>query len=255
MKYLARQLQLVTQVTDSDMVIDTQRDPQTTENVELLGQQRGETFDELYRDMYTGATQIVYANGTSTLTVTDIVDRNDLDRLRRLLKNNKAKEFTPMIMASQNVGTGPVMPAYWAMCDEDVAFDLRHVPDFQLVSEYARSGGVIAGEFGADKNGIRFMASPNGYVLAGASGVTAAGTDVKNTSSFVDVYSIFAVGQQAVAGVSLSGGNGGVIRKALGSGGTSDPLNMRATVGWKQYDARKILNQAFLAELQCCASN
>lgn len=242
-------------IEDTDMVIDTQPDPQTTENVELLGQQRGETFDQLYRDLYATATKIVYANGTSTATVSEIVDKNDLDRLYRMLKSNKAKTFTPMIMASQNIGTGPVMPAYWAMCHEDVAFDLRHTADFLLVSEYAKSGGAIAGEFGCDKNGFRFLSSPNGYVLTGASGTTIAGTDVQNTGGYVDVYSIFAVGQQAVAGVDLAGGNGGIIRKALGSGGTSDPLNMRATVGWKQYDARAVLNQNFMAELQCAASN
>lgn len=242
-------------IEDSDMVLDTQPDPQSTENVELLGQQRGETFDQLYRDLYATATQIVYANGTSTVTVSEIVDKNDLDRLHRLLKTNKAKEYTPMVMASQNVGTGPIMPSYWAMCHEDVAFDLRHVDGFLLTAEYAGKGGVIAGEFGADKNGFRFLSSPNGYKLAGATGVTIAATDVKNTASFADIYSIFAVGQNAAAGVDLSGGNGGVIRKGLGSAGTSDPLNMRATVGWKQYDARVILNQNFLAELQCAASN
>jgi len=242
-------------IEDSDMVISTQPDPQTTENVELLGQQRGETFDQLYRDMYADATQIVYANGTSTVTVSEIVDKNDLDRLYRLLRNNKAKTFTPMIMASQNVGTGPVMPGYWAMCHEDVAFDLRHTADFLLVSEYAGKGGVIAGEFGADKNGLRFLSSPNGYKLAGATGVTIAATDIKNTGGFADIYSIFAVGQQAVAGVSLAGGNGGIIRKGLGSAGTADPLDMKATVGWKQYDTRKILNNNFLAELQTGASN
>jgi N4-gp56 family major capsid protein len=242
-------------IEDSDMVIDTQPDPQTTENVEMLGQQRGETFDQLYRDLYAGATQIVYANGTSTVTVSEIVDKNDLDRLYRLLRNNKAKTFTPMVMASQNVGTGPIMPAYWAMCHEDVAFDLRHTADFLLCSEYASKSGVIAGEFGADKNGLRFLSSPNGYKLAGATGVTIAATDIKNTGGFADIYSIFAVGQQAVAGVSLSGGNGGIIRKSLGSAGTADPLNMKATVGWKQYDARAILNQNFLAELQTGASN
>jgi N4-gp56 family major capsid protein len=241
-------------IEDSDMVIDTQPDPQTTENVELLGQQRGETFDQLYRDLYATATKIVYANGTSTVTVSEIVDKNDLDRLHRMLKINKAVEYTPTVMAGQNVGTGPIQPAYWALCHEDVAFDLRHTADFRLTSEYGSKGGVIAGEFGADKNGFRFLSSPNGYVLPGATGVTIAATDVKNTASFADIYSIFACGKNAVAGIDLSGGNGGIIRKALGSGGTSDPLNMRATVGWKQYDARVVLNQNFFAELQCAAS-
>lgn len=242
-------------IEDSDMVIDTQPDPQTTENVELLGQQRGEMFDQLYRDLFATATNIVYANGTSTVTVSEIPDKNDLDRVYRLLKNNKAKPYSPMIMASQNVGTGPVMPSYWGLCHEDLAFDLRHTADFLLASEYGSKTGLIAGEFGADKNGIRFMSSPNGYKLAGATGVTIAGTDIKNTGGFVDVYSLFVCGMQAVAGVGLSGGNGGVIRKALGSGGTSDPLDMKATVGWKQYDARAVLNQNFFVELQAGASN
>ena len=241
-------------IEDTDMTIDTQPDPQTTENVELLGQQRGETFDQLYRDLLATGTSVTYANGTSVLTVSEIIDKNDLDRNYRMLKNNKAKPFSPMIMASQNVGTGPVMPSYWGMCHEDVAFDLRHTSDFLLTSEYSGKTGVVAGEFGADKNGVRFMASPNGHVTLGATGTTIAATDVKNTASFADIYSIFVVGQQACAGVGLSGGNGGIIRKALGSAGSADPLNMKATVGWKQYDGRAVLNHSFFSVIRCAAS-
>jgi N4-gp56 family major capsid protein len=241
-------------VESTDFVMDTQPDPVTTEAVSLLGQQMGETFDQLYRDVYADATNIVYANGSATNQVTQIVDKDDLDRAYRLLRNNKAKPFTPMILAGQNVGTAPIMPAYWALVDEDVAFDLRHLEGFVIPSEYAKQTGVLMGEIGADKNGIRFLASPNGYVLAGASGVTAAGTDVKNTGGFVDVYSIFIVGQDAVGGINLAQRNGGVIRKGLGSAGTADPLDMRATVGWKKWDTRLILNPNFMVELQTCAS-
>lgn len=237
-------------IEDTDMVIDTQPDAQSAENVELLGQQMGETFDQLYRDIFATATNIVYTSGTSTVTVDQIVDRNDLDRAYRLLRVNKARTFSPMIMAGQNVGTGPVMPSYWAMCDERVAFDLRHVEGFLLPSEYAQKTGVLAGEFGADKNGIRFLASPNGYYLAGATGTTIASTTLKNTGGYADVYSIFICGQECVGGVNLGNGNGGVIRKALGSAGTADPLDMRQTIGWKKYDTRKVLNQDFMVEIQ-----
>lgn len=241
-------------IEDSDMVISTQPDPHTTENVELLGEQMGRTMDVLYRDLLASATNITYANGTSTVTVTQVVDRNDLDRAYRALMVRNALKFTPMIMASQNIGTGPVMPSYWAMCHEDVAFDLRHLDGFLLAAEYAGQKGVLEGEFGADKNGIRFLSSSQGYVLAGATGVTAAGTDVKNTGGFVDVYSIFVIGRDATGGVSLDGGNSRVITKNLTSGGSSDPLEMRQTVGWKLYDARAVLNQSFLQEIQCAAS-
>lgn len=241
-------------IEDSDMVIDTQPDPHTTENVELLGQQMGESFDQIYRNLFNSATNTVFANGTSVLTTTQIVDKNDLERAYRLLRVNKARPFSPMIMAGQNIGTGPVMPSYWGMCDERLAFDLRHVDGFVLTAEYGSKGGVLAGEIGADKNGIRFLASPNGYFTTGATGVTAAGTDVKNTGGFVDVYSLFIAGMEAVGGVNLAQSNGGIIRHGLGTSGVFDALNMRATVGWKKYDARAILNQNFLCQLYTCVS-
>jgi N4-gp56 family major capsid protein len=241
-------------IEDSDLVISTQPEPHAVENVELLGEQMGRTFDQLYRDTWAGLTNTTFANGTSTVTVTQIADRNDLDRAYRSLVGRNALKFTPMIMAGQNIGTIPIMPAYWAMCDEDVAFDLRHIDGFALTSEYASGTGILEGEFGADKNGIRFLGSSQGYVLPGATGVTAAGTDVINTGGFVDVYSIFIVGRDFAGGVSLAGSNGKVITKALGTAGPADPLEMRQTVGWKKYDARAILNQSFAQEIQCAAS-
>lgn len=241
-------------IEDSDMVLGTQPDPQSVENVELLGEQMGRTFDVIYRDTWAGLTNTTFANGTTTATVTQKIDRNDLDRAYRALMVRNAMKFTPMIQAGPNEGTSSIMPAYWAMCHEDVAMDLRHVEGFVILSDYASKGGVIEGEFGADRNGIRFCSSSQGYVLPGATGVTAAGLDLKNTGGFIDVYSIFIVGRDFAGGVSLEGDNGRVITKALGSAGTEDPLDMRATVGWKKYDTRAILNQAFAQEIQCGAS-
>lgn len=241
-------------IEDSDMVLDYQPDAHSVENVELLGQQMGETFDALYRDMWAGATNIVYANGTSSATVSQVIDRNDLDRAIRLLRVNKAKTFSPMVMAGQKIGTLPIMPSYWGMLDERMFFDVRHIDGFLLPSEYAQSTGIVAGEGGSDKNGIRFLVSPAGYFLPGATGVTIAATDVKNTGGFADIYSLFLVGQEAAGGINVAGGNGGVIRKGLGSAGTSDPLDQRATIGWKKYDARKILNQDFMVEVQAAVS-
>jgi N4-gp56 family major capsid protein len=242
-------------IEDTDMVLDTQPDPHTTENVELLGQQMGESFDQIYRDKFFSLTNIVYNNGTSQATVTQVITKNALERAYRLLRVNKGRPFSPMIMPGQNIGTGPVMPSYWGLCDERLAFDLRHVDGFMLASEYGSAkGGVLAGEIGADKNGIRFLASPNGYFTAGLNGTTSAGSDVKNTSSFVDVYSLFIVGMEAIGGVNLANGNGGIIRKGLGTSGVYDALNMRATVGWKKYDARAILNQNFAVQVETCVS-
>ena len=241
-------------IEDSDFLLSTQPDPHAIENVELLGEQTGRTMDQMYRDTWAGFTNTTFANGTSTVTVTQIIDRNDLDRAYRALMVRNALKFTPMIMASQNVGTSPIMASYWGMVHEDVAFDLRHLDGFVLVSEYAGHNGVMEGEFGADKNGVRFLSSSQGYVLAGATGVTAAATDIKNTGGFADIYSVFIVGRDFGGGVNLAGNNARVITQPLGSAGSGDPLEMRQTMGWKLYDARAILNQSFGQEIQTGAS-
>lgn len=241
-------------IEDTDFLLLTQPEAVATENVELLGQQMGETMDQIARVELANATNIVYANGTSTLTVSQIIDKNDTDRAHRALKNQKAKEFTPQVMASQNIGTGPVSRAYWGLCHEDVAFDIRHLDGFLLSVEYSKSGGTIAGEFGADKNGIRFLSSPNGAYTAGATGTTVAGTDVTNDGGFVRVYNTFICGMHAIAGVDLESGNGGVIRHQAGTSGVADALNLRNTVGWKKYFVPKILNQNFLESILSAAS-
>ena len=237
-------------IEDTDMVMDTQPDAQSVENTELLGQQMGETFDELYRDMWAGLSNTVWPNGTSTVTVSQLADRDTYDRAIRLLRVNKAKTFVPAIFAGQKVGSSAIMPAYWGMIDERVYFDLRHTEGFVLPVNYANGSATITGEGGADKYGVRYLVSPNGYFLPGATGVTIAGTDLKNTGGFLDIYSVFIVGKEAAGGLNLAGGNGGIIRKGLGSAGTADPLDQRQTIGWKKYDARTILNQAFAVEVQ-----
>ena len=237
-------------IEDSDMVLNTQPDPQALENIELLGQQAGETFDELYRDMWADATNIVYASGTSPATVNAILDRAILDRAIRTARINKMQPFSPAVFASQRIGSSSIMPSYWGLADERSYFDLRHIEGFVLPVDYANGSATLVGEGGSDKNGVRYLISPNGYYLPGATGVTTANSDVKNTGGYGDLYSIFIVGKEAAGGINMAMGNGGVIKKELGSAGTADPLNQRATVGWLKYDARTILNQAFLLEIQ-----
>ena len=238
-------------IEDTDFLIATQPEAVQTENVELLGQQMGETIDQIDRDIYATATNTTFVNGTSTVTVSRILDRNTLDRARRSLRNNRARVFNPVILPSQKVGTGSISPSYWGLLHENAAFDLRHVEGFKKAADY--QGAKVVGEIGADENGIRFLSSPNGFLLAGATGVTIAATDVQATGGFADIYSIFVVGKDAVASINLQG-NGGVITHAFGTSGVADPLNLRQTTGWKKYYQNVVLNQAFMEEIQCPVS-
>ena len=59
-----------------------------------------------------------------------------------------------------------------------------------------------------------------------------------------DVYQTHVLGQEAYGVIELEALSARIIRKARGSGGTSDPLVQIATIGWKAAHAAVILDQA-----------
>ena len=172
----------------------------------------------------------------------------------RGLRNNKAKIFVPMVEGSQKIGSGSIMPAYWCILTESQLFDVRSDSSFDnkfiLASDYGNTTAAIQGEFGALNVGLRLLPVPDADAEVSAGGGATGGSGVAETSSNADVHSAFCVGREAAGGVNLAVGNAGVINKALGSSGTHDALDQRSTVGWKKYDARTILNNAFLQEIQ-----
>lgn len=73
-------------------------------------------------------------------------------------------------------------------------------------------------------------------------------------ASGVTVYSSLILGKDAY-GVTKLGGRGiEHIVKQLGSGGTSDPIDQRSTVGWKAYKTAKILVQQYMVRIESTAT-
>lgn len=71
----------------------------------------------------------------------------------------------------------------------------------------------------------------------------------------VPVYSTLIIGANAYGVIDLA--NGGIqnITKQLGSGGTADPLDQRATTGWKAAHAAVILSQEAMVRIESVSSN
>ena len=69
-----------------------------------------------------------------------------------------------------------------------------------------------------------------------------------------DVYSTLIIADDAYGTTKVSGGGLEHIVKPLGSGGSSDPLNQRATVGWKATKTAKILVQQYLVRIESTAT-
>jgi N4-gp56 family major capsid protein len=89
---------------------------------------------------------------------------------------------------------------------------------------------------------IRFIETPNAKVFTGAG------------ASSIDIYSTLVFGMDAYGTTRISGEAMKNIVKPLGSAGSADPLDQRATSGWKATFVAKILNDAFITRIEHAVS-
>ena len=235
----------------------------TLENVDLLAQNMGETMDILYMTMWSGGTNITYSNGSAITSVNTLPVYEDYNRALRSIRNNKARKLSPAVGPSQKVGMGSIMPGYWCLCSESAYYDIRAGSTFKgkffLPENYGNSAALM-GEGGALDIGIRFLpindtdAALGSLIAAGGGAADGDAAVIAETTAVADVHRSVIIGEQAAGSVSLGIGNGGVLKKALGSAGGADPLDQRSTMGWKKYDGRGILNQAFIQLVESAVS-
>ena len=69
-----------------------------------------------------------------------------------------------------------------------------------------------------------------------------------------DVYSTLIIGANAYGVSEIDGGGLKNIVKTLGSGGTADPLDQRATTGWKALTTTKILVDEYMVRIESASS-
>jgi N4-gp56 family major capsid protein len=69
-----------------------------------------------------------------------------------------------------------------------------------------------------------------------------------------DVYATLVMGENAYGTTEIEGGGLQHIVKQLGSAGTADPLNQRATAGWKATKVAKRLVEEYLVRIETCST-
>ena len=69
-----------------------------------------------------------------------------------------------------------------------------------------------------------------------------------------DVYATLIMGDNAYGVTKITGGGLQHIVKQLGSAGTADPLNQRATAGWKAYKTAARLVEQYLVRIETCST-
>jgi len=243
-------------ITLTDWLMLTGLDPNLLDIGEnLLADQMAETVDTLHRNVLVAGTTIRYANGESArASVATAINDDDIDSIIRTMESNKAKKIGKLKTGGRGVNTSPIRPAYIAVTHTDSRRDIEALTGFIGVEEYAsqdalsmQAGEIV--EIGAVKN-IRFLSTTNAKIW-GHGGAAVGATGLKSDDSTnIDVYATLIFGENAYGTIPLQEGTIKNIVKQMGSGGTEDPLNQRATTGWKAATTTKILNEDFIIRLE-----
>lgn len=235
----------------TDMVVTTNQDPVLTELAEVLGEQMGNTLDQVYREVLVAGTAVRYASAVaSRATIVQKILQADLDKVQRQLRRNNAQFIKPQVNASTAVGTVGIRASFYAIIHPDTLQDLEAITGYRSVTEYATQNGVMEGEEGAYKN-IRFISTTNAKMWADAGG-TAVTNSLKYTTANTacDVYATLVFGKDAYAICPLDALTVKYIVHPLGTSGASDPLNQFGTAGWKATTVCGILNNNFMMRIE-----
>ncbi len=228
-------------VTLTDLVVLTTLDPLLTENTSILGQQAGNTLDQLCRNVIGAGTTIQYAStSTSTAEVTASMKLNndEIKEAVRTLQGNDAMKMMTMINPSTGFNTMPIAAAFIAIISHSTLFDLKNDSAWIPVQEYATQNGVMDGEVGS-MDDVRFVMTTNALT----------------ESSTVTVHHTLILAQNYYGITRISGAAMENIVMPLGSGGSSDPLKQRSTQGWKATFVAKILNENFAVRIEHAVSS
>lgn len=231
---VATVLQYGDYVTLSDVVLMETYDPILTETSEILGEQAGDSLDQLCRNVLVAGASAQYAStaiNVDTVGAAMKFDRDECKEAVRTLRNNNAKPVTSMINPSTGYNTTPLNRAFIGIVHPYTTYDLDDATGWIPVEKYPNKSDVMPDEIGS-LAGVRFIESTNAYTVAGTLVTT--------------VYGTLIFGQNAYAQTRISGEALKNIVKPLGSAGTADPLDQRTTSGWKATYVARVLNANYI---------
>lgn len=204
----------------SDLLAKSGMDKAMTEGSILCGEQAAEIIDDVIMQAMTdGATSYIAGGKTeASLAAADILTEADIKKIVRALKRKNARKFPDGY--------------YHAIIHPDVSFDIMGMTGWLDAAKYGDIKQLLKGELGR-LHGIRFMESTN----CKTKNVGAAGSKIDACVSLV-----YGADSYGVIDMENGAGKPDIITKDFGSSGTDDPLNQRASVGWKNLFVAKVLD-------------
>ena len=215
----------------TDMLDLTAKDNIKNEAVELIGSQAGRSLDTVVREILNGGTNVQYHEGEvasrSALTADNTLTVKAIKKAVRTLKAADAEYYDD---------------SYVGIIHPNVSYDLMNDPAWVDWQKYTSPEHMYNNEIGKIA-GVRFVESTEAKVFEGAG------------AEGVDVYSTLIIAKNAYGTTDITGGGMQLIVKAKGSGGTSDPIDQRSTVGWKATKTAERLVEDYMVRIETGATD
>ena len=220
----------------TDVLQMTAIDNNVVQATSVLASQSGRTMDTIVRDILAGGTNVIYAPKVSGGVESPVSSRKTLD---------KSCTLTPKLFfqAAAQLGAmnaDPIGDSYIAIIHPYAAYDLKTCKEFIEVHKYADPDTMFRGEIGKLGN-IRFIETSEAKIW-------------KDTTcpSGLAVFGTLVLGAHAYGVTELEGGGLEHIVKQLGYG--DDPLNQRASVGWKAVKTAERLSEQYMVRIESCSA-
>ena len=167
----------------------------------------------------------------------------------RFVRNTRAKVFHGADLASNSRTLTVNNSDGYSGAITSITFDGGTVAEDALIGRYININGVRAKITDNTATTLTFASTNFGsiandaYIYPGEGG-----------TGGVDIHSTLILGDDAYGVTEVTGGGLQHIVKQLGSGGTSDALNQRATCGWKAVKTAEILVQQYMVRVETTAT-
>lgn len=229
-------------VTLSDMLEMTAIDNTIVETLSLIGSQAGRTLDTVTREKLAAGTNVMYQPTPSSTGETAVTSRAGLTAKNVLT----VKEVFRAAAALKAANAKPINGDFVAIIHPYVAYDLMMEAGDQWIDiqKYQHPENIYNGEIGKI-GGVRFVQTTEAKIWKGTADKCADG---------VAVFGTLFIAANAYGKTSVNGGGLETIVKQKGSGGTSDPLDQRSTIGWKAVKTAEILTEEYMIRVESGSS-
>lgn len=215
----------------SDVLLLTAIDNNLVQATKLLASQAGRTLDTITREVLNGGTNVQYAEGQVSSRAALVGGAASGNHYLTVKAVRMAVRYLRVMNAPRINGD------YAGIIHPDCEFDLMSDPDWKNPHEYVDTDNIYSNEIGKIA-GVRFVESSEAKIWKGAG------------ASDRDVYSTLILGADAYGVTEVTGGGLQHIVKQLGSAGTADPLNQRATAGWKAIKTAERLVEEYMVRIE-----